>query len=117
MALKIVSRPKYTTTVEVRTLHLQGSLQVTFIALAQSEIRALEQRAADEGLNVQKVVLDEVVCEHETVEINGHLVPYSSTSLGKLLDYPGVGPAILRRYYASLWEETQGNSEPPPSGS
>lgn len=117
MALKIVSRPKYATTVDVRTLHLQGSLQVTFIALAQSEIRALEQRAVDEGLNVQKVVLAEVVKDHEAVEINGQQVPFGPASLDKLLDYPGIGPAILRRYYASLWEETQGNSEPPPSGS
>lgn len=117
MALKIVSKPKYTTKVDVRTLHLQGSLEVTFIALAQSEIQALEKRAALGELNVQKVVLREVVHSHEAVEINGELVPHSTTSLDRLLDYPGIGPAMLRRYYASLWEETQGNSESPPSGS
>lgn len=117
MTLKIVSRPQYTTTVEVRTHHLQGELPVTFVALAQSEIKAIEDRARAEKADVQKAVLAEVLAHHEPFEVDGERVPFGPGSLDRLLDYPGIGPAMLVRYYASLWEETQGNSEPPPSGS
>ena len=110
MALKILYRPSFSSTVAINTAHLQGSLSVTFLALPNSELREIESVAAAAGKSTQQAVLHTVVKGHETIDMYGTPLEFTGPeSLDKLLDVPGVGNAMLARYYAALWEQVQGN--------
>lgn len=105
--LKVIDKPVYRTTVTVATLHLKGTVEVEFVALPASQLKLLEAKGSDE-------VLRAVTAWHEPVEIGGQPVKHARDggtpdSLDKLLDVPGLGAAMTRRYYASLWEEAKGN--------
>jgi hypothetical protein len=108
--LKIVSRPEFEQKVVVNTKHLKGEFVARFVALPQSEISAIEAKLIAERKGPQDLV-HHVCVGHDTVDMLGEAVEYSAggLSLTKLLDYPGIGPAMLKAYYAGLWEEASGN--------
>jgi hypothetical protein len=123
--LKIIARPTFTATVAVNTANVQGDLQVTFVALRTSAITKIEQAAIEAGQNPQDAVLLAVVQGFDPVELppddgrdTGSTLYFTGpASVTQLCDWPGIGPAILRRYYSAVWEERRGNSERLPDGS
>lgn len=108
--LKIIARPEFDQTVTVNTKHLKGEFGARFVALPQSEISAIEAKLKAEGKGPQDLVYH-VCVGHDTVDMAGEAVEYKAggLSLAVLLDYPGIGPAMLKAYYAGLWEEASGN--------
>lgn len=125
MALKIILRPRFTATVVVNTANVQGDLQVTFVGLPTSALTAIETAAVEAGRNPQDAVLAAVVQGFEPVELppdggrdSGSTLYFTGPeSVTVLCDWPGIGPAILRRYYSAVWEERRGNFEQLPAGS
>lgn len=109
--LKIVQRPEFTVSVTVNTLHTQGSFRMACVALPLSELEAIDKKAMAEGRSYG--VLREVVTALHELELPGDAAP----TVAAALDYPGLGAAMLQAYYRGLYEEQQGNSEPPPAGS
>lgn len=109
MALKIVSRPEFATTVQVNLAYLQGEFPARFVALPQDELQALERAAIAAGKGPQGILYD--VCRwFGEVELPDGPLPYvDATSLTKLLNYQGIGPAMVKAYYTALWEEARGN--------
>lgn len=109
MTLKIVDRPEFEATVVVNTRHLKGDFKARFVALPGSRIKAAEEAAIQAGKGPEGLLFD--VCTwFEPVELpEGPLNHVDGGSLAKLLDYPGIGPAMVKAYYRALWEETQGN--------
>lgn len=107
--LKIVARPKFTATVVVNTVAIQGSFTAHFIARPTDELEALEKAALANGGGAQDVLLE--VCEgFEGVELpDGPLAYTGPESLKKLLTWQGIGPAMSRAYHRALWDEAQGN--------
>lgn len=109
--LKIVRHPVFTAPVLLNTLVLKGEFDVSFVALPTSELKALEKDGLEQGLTLQHATLRGVVKGWTALEIDGQPFPFVSIedSLPKLLDQPGVGPAMLKAYYRALWEEASGN--------
>lgn len=110
MALKIVARPVFETTVVVNMRHLKGDFKARFVALRSSAIKAIETEALKAGQSPDEALLLEACEWFETVELPEGPLPYvNADSLLKLLDYPGMGPAMTKAYYRGQWEEAQGN--------
>ncbi|MEY2685940.1 MAG: hypothetical protein RL375_138 [Pseudomonadota bacterium] len=109
MTLKIVDRPEFETTVDVATRHLQGSFKVRFVALPGSKLKAAEEKAIRDGKGPEGLLF-EVCTWFEPVELPDVLLQYVDvSSLATLLDYPGIGPAMVKTYFRALWEEARGN--------
>lgn len=101
-------KPSFTTEVVMRTACLSLTLRVTYAAKRNSELKALEDKAAKspEG---QQAILHDLVLGFDPVEVEGSVVQFGEGGLARLLDYPGVGPQLLNRFYKVLWEEALGN--------
>ncbi len=107
--LKVIANPTFTNSVVVNTKALQGSFNVVFIAKPSSECKRLEAAAIERGDGPQGLLFD-VVQSHEEVEVFGEaLRTAGADSIRRLLDIPGVGPAMLKAYYNGMWEEASGN--------
>lgn len=121
MALKIIEKPVFTATVAVHTANVQGEFDVQYYGYSTSALQAIEQAAAKAGKDVQNEVLYAVVAGFEPVTLpDGSAVHFSQVnprgSIDALADWPGIAPAMLRRFYSALWEERQGNFERLPDG-
>ena len=121
MALKIIERPVFTATVAVHTANVQGEFEVQYYGYSTSALQAIEQAAAKAGKDVQNEVLYAVVAGFEPVPLpTGQVLRFDpiapARSIDALADWPGIAPAMLRRYYSALWEERQGNFERLPDG-
>lgn len=104
--LKIVTDPKFNTTVKVNTLAIQGEFPATFRVLPSDELKALDDGQADGW----KALLARVVINAGPVEIAGAAVRGDTPGgLADLIRWPGVGPAMLAAYWAGLYEAAQGN--------
>lgn len=110
--LTIINRPEFDTTVPVRTAHTRGEFKARFVALPVDELRALELAAQAEGKGLSGIL------PTVTVSVSDFALPDGKpATLDNLLNYPGVGPAMVKAYYDGLWNEQQGNSERPSAGS
>lgn len=110
MALKIVDRPSFVATVMVNLAWLKGSFQARYLALPIDQLQALDKARIEAGKGPE-AILYEVCTGFDDVELpTGPLNYVDNTSLDKLLNYQGIGPAMVRTFYNALWEETQGNS-------
>lgn len=107
--LKIIDKPSFEATVFVNTVHMQGDFKARFVALPGSRIKALEEAAIKAGKGPEGLLFD--VCTwFETVDTPTGPLPHDgSQSLEKLLDWPGIGPAMVKSYFRALWEEASGN--------
>lgn len=104
MGLVIVDKPEFTAPVRINTRQVKGDLQVTFIAYPVDELEAMEAEATKAGAGPSALVL-KVVKSIEPVDgPKGRI-----TEVAQLLKFQGVGPQLLLRYHALLWEETSGN--------
>lgn len=109
MALKIVDRPSFTTTVVVNLAWLQGDFQARFVALPIDQLEAMERAGIAAGKGPQ-AILHDVCTWFADVELPSGLLQYvDGKSLTTLLNYQGIGPAMVRAYYSALWEEARGN--------
>lgn len=121
MALKIVEKPVFTATVAVHTANVQGEFEVQYYGYSTSALQAIEQGAAKAGKDIQNEVLYAVVAGFEPVTLpGGFVLRFDPTepraSIDALADWPGIAPAMLRRFYSALWEEREGNFERLPGG-
>jgi hypothetical protein len=104
--LKINKSPTFKYTVAVNTAAIQGDFEALFEALPTDELDKLD----DGQPGAWKKVLARVTKAFGAVEIEGESFDSDSPgALDKLTRWPGVGAAMLRAYYAGLWENTQGN--------
>lgn len=106
--LEIVINPKFTADVEVNTQATKGTLRVTYLAKMSDEVTALEKQVASEGKGPQGL-LWHVVDSFEPVKVGGRVLHMEDGGLAALLDIPGVGPAMVNRFYRGLWEAVEGN--------
>ena len=103
---KIIAEPQFTTDVKVNTLALQGEFSTTYRVLPSDELKALDNGEADSW----KQLLARVVVGFGPVEIAGSTVMGDQADgLAQLIRWPGVGQAMLARYWAGLYEAAQGN--------
>lgn len=116
--LKIVHKPRFDMDVAINTKQVQGTLGTTFVAYRTSELAAEERRAKAANENVDLAVLRMVVASFEDTPLpDGTLLRYEGPdSVNRLVDWPGVAPAMLAHFYDGLWSQTLGNSEPLPAG-
>lgn len=121
MPLKIVEKPVFAATVAVATANVQGEFEVQYYGYSTSALQAIEQAAAKAGKDVQNEVLYAVVAGFEPVALPGGAelrfdAANPRGSIDALADWPGIAPAMLRRFYSALWEERRGNFERLPDG-
>lgn len=109
--LKIVQRPEFTVSVTVNTLHTRGTFRMDCLALPVSEQEAIEKKAMAErqSWGLLRVAVLRV---HDI-----QLPDVPEPTVAQVLDFPGLGGAMLQAYSRGLYEEQQGNSAPPPAGS
>lgn len=104
--LKIEKAPTFQATVTVNTAAIKGDFKATFEALPTDELAKLDNGEA----LAWKAVLARVVRGFEAVDIEGEQIEGNQPEgLDRLIRWPGVGAAMLRAYYAGLWEAGQGN--------
>lgn len=106
--LEIVINPKFTADVEVNTQATKGTLRVTYLAKMSDEVTKLEQQVAAEGKGPQGL-LWHVVEGFDPVKVGGRMLTMEEGGLAALLNIPGVGPAMVNRFYRGLWEAVEGN--------
>lgn len=109
MGLVIQDRPEFEATVVVRTAHLRGEFKARFVALPSSKLDELQAAAVRAGKGPEGLLYD--VCTwFETVQTpRGEIVHDGPDSLARLMDWPGIGPAMAKTYWRTLWEEASGN--------
>lgn len=105
MGLVIISKPEFTATVSLNTRQVHGDLQVTFVAFPVDELEAMERQAIEAGKGPGGVLLQVVARIEPVTTPDGAVI----TDVQGLLRYQGVGPQMLTRYYALLWETASGN--------
>ena len=103
--LKIDPTPKFTTKVTVNTLAIQGVFDVTYSVLPSDELKAIDDGSAESW----RVLLARVVQRFEPVDVAGETLNGGPEDLPKLIRWPGVGQAMLARYWAGLYEAAAGN--------
>lgn len=102
---KIEAKPTFSALVRVSTQAIKGEFNVLFLALPSDELAELDDGAAD----AWKKVLARVVVSFDPCELAGEQLAGSPADLPRLIRWPGVGAAMLRGYYAGLWETASGN--------
>lgn len=109
MGLKIVARPEFETTVVVNLAYLKGDFKARYVALPIDELQQMERKGIAAGLGPSAILFD--VCTwFGDVELPSGPLTYDGTpSLTRLLNHQGLGPAMVKAYYAALWEEASGN--------
>lgn len=104
--LKIDADPQFKTTVKVNTKAFNGEFPAAFRVLPSDELAKLDDGQAA----AWKDLLARVVVDAGPVEIAGALVQANTPEgLAQLIRWPGIGPAMLQEYWASLYEARQGN--------
>lgn len=109
MALKIVARPEFETTVKVNLAWLQGEFSARFVAMPIDALEAL-QAEAPVPARAEDHVLQQVCLHFDDVELpDGKLAYTGPESVAKLLAWPGIGPAMSAAYFKALWGAASGN--------
>lgn len=104
--LKIDADPKFSATVKVNTLAIQGEFPAKFRVLPSDELAALDDGKPDSW----KALLQRVVVDAGPVDIAGQAVRGDTPAgLADMIRWPGMGPAMLAAYWAGLYEAAQGN--------
>ena len=87
------------------------------VAISPTQPRAY---VANFGGNTGTGVSEKAVGFEPVTLPDGSAVHFSQVnprgSIDALADWPGIAPAMLRRFYSALWEERQGNFERLPDG-
>lgn len=109
MSIVIIDKPEFEVTVTLATRQVKGDLKCRFVAYPQSDLTAMQAQAVGDGLGPGGV-LRQVLVWFESVQLPGGLLDFDGpASVDKLIDFHGVGPALLNAYYKALWEEASGN--------
>lgn len=114
LAMDMLPRTQMTATVS--TAFIQGTVTFTAVLRRQSELKRIEQEAAAVGAQdapggYTGGVLRGVVASIDKIDLNVKVDAFHTTEEGiaALLEWPGVGAAMQKRYYAALFEEKQKN--------
>ncbi len=103
---KITTSDTFKWPVEVRIptdggRHLKSSFDAEFRRLPQSQLEKLAERLVqNEG--EAAAVCREIVVGWDGIEDDGGAVRFSEEALGRVLDIPGVVPALIGSYFDAL---------------
>lgn len=107
--LKTIAKPEFDVVVKINTKLIQGQFTMRCVGLPGPQLNELERQCIAAGEGPQGV-LAKVVVGHETVQLFDEEVSFTGPeSIKQLTAYQGMGPAMLRAYHSSLWEEASGN--------
>lgn len=111
LALDVLPRLQITAT--INTAFIQGTVTYTVVLRRQSELKQIETAALqpDTKGGYAGGVLRGVVASVDGASLNVPVDPFSSAeqALDALLEWPGVGQAMQKKYYDTLFQEKEKN--------
>lgn len=111
LALDLLPRLQISAT--VNTAFIQGTVTYTVVLRRQSELKQIETAALhpDTAGGYAGGVLRGVVASVDGVKLNVEVDAFSNVeqALNALLEWPGVGQAMQKKYYDTLFHEKEKN--------